>query len=323
MKKPSVIWIAIIWLAFCLAAWLGACTRTADLVETPLLPPAAARTQAAESANAAGNTLSEPTPTAAVIAIPTETPASPTAAQLYAVVYLEEGEVLNVRSGAGVTNDIVDSLPANARDLQITGKQQDVDGVNWMEIQLSDGVVGWVSGRFLTLQVPAPQFCSDAQVGTLLDSLINAIRNQDGAELARLASPIHGLTFQYHIWGSAVTVTDPQALGNLFNSTVDYEWMITDEGVAITGSFKDNLLPPLEDVLLQSHSRHCNTLEQGVAAGVTQDGVYWPYDYRGLNYVSLFRPAPADNEQDWRTWVVGIEYVAGKPYLAVLLQFTY
>ncbi len=323
MKKPSVIWIGIVLLAFCLAAWLGACTRTADLVETPLVLPAAARTQAAVDTTAADNTPSEPSPTPSANVIEAQSPASSPAVQLYAVVFLAEGEVLNVRTGAGVTNDIVDSLPANARDLKTTGRQQDVDGVNWMEIQLPDGVTGWVSGKFLTLQVSAPQFCNDAQVGSLMDGLTNAIRNQDGAELARLSSPIHGLTLQYHIWGPPVTVTDPQALGNLFSSTVDYEWMTTDEGETITGTFKDILLPPLEDVLLQSHTRHCNTLEQGVAAGVTQDGVYWPYDYRSLNYVSLFRQAAADNEQDWRTWVAGIEYVAGKPYLAVLLQFTY
>ena len=42
----------------------------------------------------------------------------------------------------------------------------------------------------------------------------------------------------------------------------------------------------------------------------------------GMNFYSVYYPgAPANNNLDWRTWLVGMEYVDGKPYLYAMMQF--
>jgi hypothetical protein len=130
------------------------------------------------------------------------------------------------------------------------------------------------------------------------------------------------LVIQHNVWNPPVVLKDPEVIAILFDSSSDYDWGIQDaSGEPMVGPFKDHILPKLENVLLQNHTRHCNTLERGVATAGTTGNVYWPYDYANLNYVALFRPPPPEQELDWRTWAAGIEYVDGKPYLAVLIQF--
>jgi hypothetical protein len=53
--------------------------------------------------------------------------------------------------------------------------------------------------------------------------------------------------------------------------------------------------------------------------GTTYDAK-WPYP--GVNYYSLYFPGTAANgNMDWHTWVIGMEYVGGKPYIHSMMQF--
>jgi hypothetical protein len=318
MVRPNR-FLALMFLGGCIL-WLMACTRPAGVVESTLLPPLALTASPSLPAESAAVTPAPSlTPSGSEsVSQPVETKVE----ERYAVAFLSEGEILNVRSEAGVTHDIVATLAANARDLRVVNREQ-VEDMPWMQVELTDGVTGWVSGLYLALQVPAPQVCNDPQVGTLLDGFVQAVRTEDGTAFARLVSPTHGLVIHHNVWNLGLSYSDPQVLAQLFSSTVDYDWGYTAEGEPLIGPFGNYILPQLQDVLLQSHSRHCNTLEQGVASGQTDDGTYWPYDYRSLNYVALYRPAPAEDDTDWRTWVVGLDYVDGKPYIAVLIPFTY
>lgn len=301
---------------------MAACTRAVELTQTPWTPPQPTPTlegaltalETAPMVQQQGTTV----PTTATIE---SSPAAPSAVH-YAVVFLAKGEVLNVRRQPGVTSEVIGTLPANTRDLRPTGGRQEVEGVLWIEIVQPEGSVGWVSSRFLTEQTNAAQVCADPQVGALLDQLISAVRDRDGRLLATLVSPWHGLTIHHNVWNPAVQFDDPEVISVLFESSVDYDWGTHEaSGEALIGPFKEYILPRLEDVLLQNHTRNCNTLERGVATGGTTGYVYWPYDYASLNYVALFRPPPPEQELDWRTWAIGIDYIDGKPYLAVLIQF--
>jgi len=80
-------------------------------------------------------------------------------------------------------------------------------------------------------------------------------------------------------------------------------------------------LPLLRNVTAATPTRHCNQLEAGVSAGNTTAALDWPFEYANLNFMALYRAAVAGQEQDWRTWVVGIEYVNGAPYVTVLVQY--
>ncbi len=70
----------------------------------------------------------------------------------YRVVGVASNDVLNIRSGPGVSHGIVGMFPPNARHVRITGRIRSLpSGAVWVEVRsatLPDGV-GWVNGRFL------------------------------------------------------------------------------------------------------------------------------------------------------------------------------
>ena len=71
---------------------------------------------------------------------------------MYRVVGLAANDVLNIRSGAGVSHSIVGMFPPQARNLQITGRTRTLNGgAVWVEVRsgMLPGGVGWVNGRFL------------------------------------------------------------------------------------------------------------------------------------------------------------------------------
>jgi hypothetical protein len=48
-----------------------------------------------------------------------------------------------------------------------------------------------------------------------------------------------------------------------------------------------------------------------------------PPEYIGFNYYSVYRTAvdDEDNPFDWGSWVIGIEYWDGLPYLVYLIHY--
>lgn len=157
--------------------------------------------------------------------------------------------------------------------------------------------------------------CSDPQVTALIDSLKRAVLNADGPLLESLVSPTSGLDVRWVRYGTAVNYQPNQARF-LFETTYEVDWgEQPGSGEPKVGAFHDVIVPDLEKVLSQSYTLHCNELEYG---GATYD-VSWPYN---KGFYSIYFPGTAANgNMDWRTWVAGIEYVNGKPYLYALTQF--
>lgn len=300
-----------------------ACTRS---VSAPPITPLPEKTLA--PVETAAQDILLPSPTSP---LPTDTIIPPTsvspAAQLagyYAVVMLGEGDLLNVRAGPGTGNDVLETLGPTIRNLQPTGNLEEGDGVVWMEIVRPSSTPGWVSRAFLTEQVEPEAFCEDERVEKLLDDFQQAVINQDGEALSRLVSPVQGLTIQHNWWNPAVKLDQNEAIRNLFFSTTDFEWGTADgSGEPLVGPFKDVILPKLQDVVGAEYTRHCNILESDTSAGGTAGMLTWPTEYGNLNYVALFRAAPAGDEMNWRTWAVGIDYVGGVPYIASIVQYAW
>jgi hypothetical protein len=301
-----------------------ACTRSVSA--PPITPPPENTVLPVESTNQV-KTLPSPTFTIAL----TEIPASPTPtagavqlAGLYAVVGLGEGDLLNVRSAPGTSNAVLETLGPGIRNIQPTGKIEQADGITWLEIQRPSSTPGWVSRSFLTEQVEPQAFCADERIKKLVGDFSQAIKNQDGEALSRLVSPVQGLTIQHNWWNPEVKIESTEAIRNLFFSTTDYDWGTADgSGEPLVGPFKDIILPKLQDVLSSTYTSHCNILESPTSAGATSGLLTWPAEYANMNYVALYRAAPAGEEMNWRTWVIGIDYVAGVPYIASLVQYTW
>ncbi|MCU0485032.1 MAG: SH3 domain-containing protein [Anaerolineales bacterium] len=290
---------------------IAAGTKPAPLEVLPENTPSSQETGAAPAASEVPVSV-EPEPTQAPL----------NKEALYAVIRLGETDLLNVRAEPGLSSHVLFTLPAQQRDLKPTGQEQLVDEASWLEVEISDGSTGWVSSQFLTEQVENSVFCQAPQVNALVERLITSVMERDGDALAEMVSPLNGLMLYHNVWNPPVTINQPEDLRKIFYSTVEYDWGIQEgSGLELKGSFKELVYPKLVDVFSQTHTVHCNVLEQGTSAGGTTGIVAWPVEYSNLNFMALYRAAPASQELNWRTWVVGIEYVNGIPYVAVLMQF--
>jgi hypothetical protein len=102
----------------------------------------------------------------------------------------------------------------------------------------------------------------------------------------------------------------------LFETTFEANWGTHPaSGEETIGSFHDIVVPELVKIFNQPYTLHCNELKYGGASYP----VIFPYD---KDFYSIYFPGTeANGNLDWHTWVAGIEYVNGKPYLYALTQF--
>jgi len=259
-----------------------------------------------------------PPPTQSPI-IATATMVAPLVSQsAAAVILVEEGDALNLRTAAGIENPVVKEIAANATGLVRIGQTQLIGEEIWAEIHTSTGEAGWVNARYLTEYVSAETFCLDSQVQFLLDNFQVALENKDGELFASLVSPIHGLDLRYYRYGTLANYTTEEAAW-AFQSTYEVDW--GDEpgsGFEKLGSFSEIPLPILQEVFGATHERLCNDV--GVASSFAPEP--WLPEYANINFYNIFKPGTDQyGGLDWRSWLVGVEYVGGKPHLFALILF--
>ena len=127
---------------------------------------------------------------------------------------------------------------------------------------------------------------------------------------------MHGMDARYYRNGQVVNY-DPQHAQFLFESTYVVDWGASPaSGLEKKGSFHAVMLPALLDVFNTDYALTCNRVQVG---GATYKAT-WPYP--GINFYSVyFAGTPNNGNLDWRTWLIGMEYVNGKPYLYAIMQF--
>jgi hypothetical protein len=250
------------------------------------------------------------------------TDAPPTAIHLaqvpYAVAWVHEGESLDVRQPAGITSMTVASLASDQRGLTATGNTTQMGSSTWVEINLPEGGKGWINGWNLTEDVLGSKFCEDPRISDLANQFIVAVKERDGVLLSKLVSPKRGLIIRHDWWNPEVNVGF-SSVPSLFLDPANMTWGVNrDSELSIDGTFRDVILPQLEEVFSIAPELNCNVL----GAGSSAQDVIWPSEYSNMNYISLHRAAPEPGSQlNWRTWALGIEYLDGRPYLALLVQY--
>ncbi len=234
----------------------------------------------------------------------------------HAVFGVPKGETLTVRQVAGVSGGDVGELEFDRRGLALTGNATNLGSSTWVEINRLAGGRGWVSALDLTQDVPAEAFCGDGRVPTLLEALRASIANRDGQSLQALVSPRRGLTVRFDWWNPEVSYRASD-VANVMGSDSPVDWGTQLSGGPITGSFKEVVLPRLDEVAIGEISRGCSE----TLIGPTLREARWPSEYTNLNYYALHRPAEATgSEYAWTTWLVGVEYVDNQPYVSHLVQ---
>ncbi len=237
----------------------------------------------------------------------------------FAVIGIPTGGELPIYQTAGVTASDAGSLASDKRGIELTGRQTALGTSVWVEILLPQGGVGWVNAWNLTENVSPGAFCSDSRVLDLLDGFEQALRAKDGDQLVRLASPRRGLIIHRNWWNQPVRFA-PELLPTVFDDPEPYDWGLqVGSEEHVIAPFRTAVTPLLDRLFdAESPIRSCNEL----VVGESDRASFWPSEYDNLNYYSLHRPPPSSgNPFDWRTWAVAIEYVDGRPFLAVLLHY--
>jgi len=280
----------------------------------PAPPAAPSLTPIADAPPAVTPTLA-PTATAAV---PTPAARQESGAELYRVAFVAANDVLNVRDGPGVGNEISGTFAPDVGDIVITGPGQLVAGSTWVPVT-GHGVLGWVNGRYLTGQLSSVAFCEDTAVVRLLEDLETAVANEDGKLLAQLVHPQRGLRLHTSWWNPEIYLQQAD-MNDLFSSSTAYEWGIEDgSGSPIKGTFRAVMLPLLQENLLGTTVNTCNQIEHGPTAGL----VRLPDGYQNINNYSYYRPANDALGFDWGTWVIGIEFWQSELVLSYLVFYEY
>lgn len=300
---------------------ISACTQT--LAETTPQAPSATATPTLflgspapvlDTPESGASALPVPLPSFTPITQPTFSGSTGT----YAVINVFADDMLNIRSGPGVENTVVGTLEPNQSGLTRTGKTANVGEDVWVEIQNPGGGTGWVNADFLTEYVTPSTFCGDARVVTLLRNLETAANTTDGELLRPLVSPAHGVDVVYIREGTVANYS-PEEAGWAFQSTYQVDWGSgAGSGGPVTGTFPEIVLPALQDVF-KNETLACNEIKLGGATYMVE----WPSEYANLNFYSIHNPGvdPSFGGLDWRTWLAGVEYVNGQPYLFALLNY--
>jgi hypothetical protein len=168
---------------------------------------------------------------------------------------------------------------------------------------------------FTATPTSLPDFCDDPRPKVLIDNFKSALQTSDESLFASLVSPDHGVEVRLFRNGPVFNY-DQQHARLLFDSTDRIDWGTSPSGWETKGSFNDVVVPALLKTFNKDYMLDCNRVEIGGAKYMA----IWPY--AGVNFYSVYYPgAPANNFLDWRTWMIGMEYVDGKPYLYAIMQF--
>lgn len=232
----------------------------------------------------------------------------------YAVTGVASNDGLNVHSAANADSPVVASLAYNATDVLRVGSTATTGTDIWWEVQKPGGGMGWVNSIYLTEYVPELAFCRDARVTTLLKNLGSALKSSSGTSLAALVNTKRGLDIRLAKYDAPVNFSKA-AVASIFSSTTSYNWgSAPGAGDTVTGTFKDVMLPKLQEVY---NSNYVWTCDDPSRTGPVVD----PWPYLSINFYSVYKPATPGVELDWRNILAGIEYVGGQPYLFALVNY--
>ena len=277
---------------------ITACTRTWIPLETRIIPSPSVPVETPERS--------------------TPTPDEEASGVNYAVVWVEAEETLTVTKPAGISGMVVSELAHGQRGIQLTGGSTLLGSSTWVEINIPGGGVGWVNAWNLTENISPSDFCQDTRVNSLLDDFNRALIDEDGELLASLVNPERGLTLRHDWWNPEILIS-PDKVHSLYSDLSEVDWgVLSGSQFPIHGSFRQIIVPQLEDVFASSMEIACNQM----IAGVTSQPTIWPECFSNMNFYAFYRPSPeGGNQFDWRTWAIGIEYVNNQPYLSVVIQY--
>jgi hypothetical protein len=324
---PLIALIVLAGAAGCTLSLLGKPSSLPSIVIPSPTPPSASATVALPSLSVVTPIISLPSLTPGATVAATSSAPIPTVGGIqagnpsgpYAVVRVLPGDVLTIRTGPGAEYASAGTFDASAATIMRTGPSSMVGEDLWVQVQNPSGGSGWVNAAFLSEAVSPAVFCADSRVPTLLVNFGNALKTANGTALASTVSPAHGMTVYLWRYGTPHTFKPADARW-VFDSTYEHNWgMQPASGLDTIGSFQEAVLPNLRDVFNSSYTSTCDALGNAPQYGEHP----WPQEYAGINYYTAFKPGTPGVDLDWRTWLVGVEYIQGQPYIFAVIHFAW
>jgi hypothetical protein len=220
---------------------------------------------------------------------------------------------------AGISGEVVRTLPWDSKGIMLSENTTMLGSSLWVEVILEDGTMGWVNAWNLTEYHPQLEFCNDLRPKEVLEEVTPLLASGALAELTPYVHENRGLTIRLS-WSNPDVYFTKSDLATLITDEEEQDWGVyIGSDIPARGTFQEVIYPKLESVFSTSHQISCNTLQFGVTSG----DVVWPSEFINLNFYSFYRSAsPGGNVYDWRTWAIGIEYIDGEPFIAVLIHYT-
>ena len=134
------------------------------------------------------------------------------------------------------------------------------------------------------------------------------MNQSNGDMFAGLVSPTHGVDVRLWAYQPAVNFNTTTAR-TVFTSTEVYNWGAGPRGEPDFGTFSQVIQPKLQEVLNAPNiETYCNNLTK-----VYPLATPWPYP--NIHYYNLYKPGTPGTDLDFRTWLIGFEYINNQPYL--------
>ena len=206
--------------------------------------------------------------------------------------------------------------PSNSQALFVSGWGTDGSGEAILYVtRQPDGSLYWYGvliapTRFVSSSTPVSHeaFCADARIPALIEQLKASVNQSNGDLFAGLVGPTHGVDVRLWAYSTAVNFNTTTAR-TVFASSDSYNWGGGPSGAPDIGSFKDIIQPKLLEVLNASNMEtYCDDLTK-----VFPLATPWPYP--DIRYYNLYKPSTTDISLDFRTWLIGFEYINNQPYL--------
>ncbi len=235
------------------------------------------------------------------------------ASELSRVVLVEEDDVLNVRTGPGVDNEIIGMLAPQVT-VRRTGPTSQVGRSTWAEIRIPPGT-GWVNATFLGAVVGSEQFAADDAARGRLDALAEIIAAR--GDLRPIASR-RGLYVAHH---APPRRFNPDELAGILTDATTYQWPSNAadlEDVAFrtfTDAVADRFLQAFDDpdVVLVANEPIEGANGRPASAAI-------PFEFQNFNYWTVYDPGddPDFGGLDWTIWYVSFDYEDGRPVIVGL-----
>ena len=239
------------------------------------------------------------------------------AADTRRVVLVAEDDVLNVRIGPGVNNEIIGMLVPGVV-VALTGPETEVGSSTWVEIVTPAGA-GWVNDLFLAAVVSNQAFATDPAVVALLDDM-SAIMAGHG-DLSKVVSR-RGLYVSHNATPIRFT---PDELSSILTDQTTYKWpsgALDPNDPAQLAELPDRTFAQAIGDRFVSAYDDADTqiaFDEPLAGGNARIPEYAiPFELKGFHYAAVYDPGdnPDYGGLDWTTWYVSIDYEDGQPVVA-------